>query len=131
MGTRWAMPVLAVAVGLAAAGCGGSNSAAPSASATRQALTPYQRAYPVICQSATTAPPTDAPGVSTQPLWYRLAWARGFCQGDEAVRIWNSQPLPVRGRDAVAAGNAARLALVTSPPDCLIVRGTPAEPFCP
>ncbi len=129
MGTRWALPALAVAVGLAAAGCGGgSNSAAPSTSATRQPLTPYQRAYPVICQGATTAPPTDAPTTSSTPQWQQVAWRQGFCLGDAGVRMWEVTPTT---QTVALAGNAARLALVTSPPDCLIVRGTPAEPFCP
>ncbi len=133
MGTRWALPALAIAVGLAAAGCGSrSGTAAPAGPATvstTSALTPYQRAYPVICQGATTAPPTDAPGVSAQPLWYRLAWRQGFCTGEVAVRAWAGQP--AAGRTAVYDGNAARLALTDSPPRCGTVAGTPAEPFCP
>ncbi|WP_256789783.1 hypothetical protein [Frankia sp. AvcI1] len=132
MGTRWALPALAIAVGLAAAGCGGESSPATTA-ATSAALTPYQRAYPVICQGATTAPPTDAPTTTSTPqwqqvAWQQVAWRQGFCLGDAGVRMWEVTPTT---RTVALAGNAARLALVTSPPDCLIVRGTPAAPFCP
>jgi hypothetical protein len=111
-----------------ACGPGGSGHGGPTPSPT-PTLTPYQRAYPVICQGQQGPPPTDAPAEDTRPPAERLLWRQGFCEGQRAVDRW--QGLAPTAVPLVQKGNNARLALLASPPDCLIVKGSPAAPFCP
>ncbi|MCM3886145.1 hypothetical protein [Frankia sp. R82] len=117
-------------VSLTVAACGTRAPAAgpAPAAATSPGLTPYQRAYAVICDGHTEAPPTDAPTVNHEPLWAQASWRSGFCQGQHGVDIWS---LSSAAQDRARYGDRTRAALVSDPPDCYIAVGTPAAPYCP
>ncbi|CAI7975392.1 exported hypothetical protein [Frankia sp. Hr75.2] len=124
MGIRRAASALVALAAIAALAACESN---PETADTSPGPTAYERAYAAICNGVAPATPsTNVPGLNT--AIEQEAWRWGFCKEDakQDRKTW-ATPEAV---NANFGGVGARRALRNSPPDCVSVRLTPAEPFC-